>query len=356
MKKIVLIDTSYPINVRNQKIIDSLTSSIEDVEISVISWKRDGNLCEVPDGYYLYNKKSPLGDRLRKLKNLLGFKNFVKQSLREICPNVIIASHWSSLVLVASCIKKEKLIYENLDIPTGPKLIRRVICFFEKRALKKVTCVLHASRFYTELYSASIPQIVLENKPKFEKDYKNKVYQKGTPLKISFIGGLRYRFLLQNLVDSVKNDNRFVLYLHGDGVDYEYFKEYCSGINNVVLTGRYSYSSIVSLYHGSDVVWAAYPNTDFNVKYAISNKFHESLYVGVPCVYSAGTKLADYVEANKIGIQVDSNDMLSIRSLFEQIYNGELDLTEISENMKAFANKENNWSDDFQEVVEIIKK
>ena len=105
-------------------------------------------------------------------------------------------------------------------------------------------------------------------------------------------------------------------------------------IKNVFFTGKYLYENVTQLYHNSDVVWAAYPNKDFNVVYAISNKFHESLYVGIPCIYSDQTKLAELVKEKNIGFVVNPYDISSIKNLFSNIYDGTVNMEEIKENMK----------------------
>lgn len=65
-------------------------------------------------------------------------QKYIKDTLNEIHPDIIIASHWSNLILVSGIKKRgQKLIYENLDIPTGGILIRKISQFLEKWALKK---------------------------------------------------------------------------------------------------------------------------------------------------------------------------------------------------------------------------
>ena len=141
MRKVfAIIDCSIPINTRNQKIIDSLRASYEDAEIHIITWNREGiKLDDNNRFFHAYDKIAPYADARAKLRGLVGFKKYIKQILSEISADVIIASHWSNLMLVASAKKKGQiLIYENLDIPTGGFPIRQVEGLIERRCLRKV--------------------------------------------------------------------------------------------------------------------------------------------------------------------------------------------------------------------------
>lgn len=346
-RKIALIDCSIPINTRNQKIINSIKNYYPECEIHIITWNREGLSLEKASHFHAYNCIAQYGNAKAKLLGMFGFKKYIKNTLKQIHPDIIIASHWSNLIL-AACAKKEeqKLFYENLDIPTGGLMIRNISRFFEKIAIRKVDLIIHASRFFKPLYPQPIPQIILENKPAFSIDFTTEDVHK--PLRISFIGSVRYKEILTNLVEAVKDDNRFELYFHGSGEDLNFMQNYCKDIYNAYFTGKYKYEDVVKLYHQSDIVWAAYPNKDFNVKYAISNKFHESLYVGVPCIYSDKTKLADLVNKNRIGFVVNPYDQNSIKALLTQLYNDTKTINEIKENMKDFQNNETTWDEDFQ--------
>lgn len=356
-KKVAIIDCSIPINTRNQKIIDSLRASYEDLEIHIITWNREGSKLDNNNRFfYAYDKIAPYADARAKLRGLVGFKKYIEQVLSEISADVIIASHWSNLMLVTSAKKKGQiLIYENLDIPTGGFPIRQVEGLIERICLRKVDLMIHASRFFRPLYNnVDIPQLVLENKPAFSPNPKTSI--SGKPLKVAFVGTIRYKEILQNLADALMNDPAFELYFHGSGEDYGTMKEYCKNANNIYFTGKYDYSSVVSLYHQADIIWAGYPNRDYNVVYAISNKFHESLYVGVPCVFSKGTKLADFVKANNLGFVVDPYDTVEIKGLFQRIASGEEDINGVKQSMLDYQSKETTWTEDFKQIVIFLNK
>lgn len=353
-KVYVIIDCSIPINTRNQKILDSLKKHDRDCTIHVITWNRECATLPNLSNYHVYNYLAPLANPFTKLKGMIGFRRFIKDALNQISPDVIIASHWSNLILTYRYKRADQiLVYENLDVPTGGYIIRLVSSILEKLALKKVNIIVFASRFFKELYSDKIPGIVLENKPRFSINYKD-IEMSESPVRISFIGSIRYKEILNNLVDAVRTDSRVQLAFYGDGEDLDYMVNKCSDIDNIYFTGRYDYSMIGELYYKSDVIWAAYPNKDFNVIYAISNKFHESLYMGVPCIFSNGTKLSNLVREKNLGLIVDPYSVLSIRKLIDDICSRKVDLLAIQKSMMDFQNNETSWDEDFLKLMSLI--
>lgn len=355
MKKIIaIIDCSIPINSRNQKIINSIKSYYPEYEIHVITWNREGLTLKEKGNFHAYYCIAPYADAKAKISGMFGYKKYIQKTFNKIHPDIIIASHWSNLILVAGTkTKGQKLIYENLDIPTGGYIVRKTSQLLEKWALRKTDLIIHASRFFMPLYPKRIPQIILENKPAFAPNFSHKKPQH--PLRISFIGRIRYKEILINLVDALKNDNRYKLYFHGSGEDFSFMQKYCKNVENVTFTGEYKYEDVVKLYHQSDIIWAAYPNKDYNVVYAISNKFHESSYVGIPCVYSDHTKLADFVEEKEIGLVVNPYDTNKIKALFSKIYDNKIDLETIKKNMIKFHKEETTWETDFQEFKTFLE-
>ena len=360
--RFLLIDSAYPINTRNTKIINSIRDyyGIEYVDISVCAWNRENKMIPVPDYYYVYKKESPGGKLLKKLYNLFGYYSFCRKINKQLHPRIIIASHWDML-LVSSIFKKKNqvLIYENLDIPsTISNYLLRVLKLVERFAMRNTDMIVFASRFFEPLYrSRRCVQVTLENKPVFvtTKEMPLEVFTK-KKLQISYIGGIRYLEILKNLVSAVRNDPNIDLYFHGEGHDLEVLKQYCRESDNIYFTGRYEYQDIEQFYERADLVWAAYPNKDYNVKYAISNKFHESMHYNVPCVFSEDTCLGDLVEKEKIGFTIDPYSIGNIRDLFEQVLQSPETLLTIKYNLQGYTQIEKGWEVQFANFASTLDK
>lgn len=355
IKKIVLVDESVPINTRNTKILDSLALSFPNAEIHVISWDRENKYQEDSSDkhYHLFKRPAKYGNKVHKLLGLLGYRKFCCAEIKDINPDIIIASHWNNLLMLPSLRKNQMLIYENLDAPTGPLLGRKFLNLIEHYYMNKAALTIHASRFYTQIYPKKYPQLVLENKPTIQTQ--SVEYSSQFPLRVVFLGNIRYVSILKNLADAVRNDNRFQLYYHGYGPDYETLKKYTQSLTNIHCTGEYKYEDIGHLYGDSDVIWAAYPNKDFNVKYAISNKFHESIAYTIPAVYSDQTMLGDYADANKIGFKVNPYSVESIKELLNGFVSDGNRLSSVHDNLVEFKCHETTWNEDFKKLESAIQ-
>ena len=351
-----VIDTAYPLNFRNEKIIISLKECMPGAQIKVITWDRNKIVQGEIDDYFLYKGDVKLGDRLKKFLYLFRFKKFVEKVLRESEPNLVIASHWDTLFALPRGInKKACVIYENLDIPDGSRIAIKIGTILERISLNKADIITHASRFFEKLFKdCQQKQIILENKPKFASIERKESI--GKPFVISFIGTLRYFETLSKLVDAVNGDDRFELRFYGNGPDLDILKDYCKDIPNVHLFGKYEYRDIQGLYKVSDLIWAVYPNKDYNVKYAISNKFYESMYLGVPCVYANETELGDFVDANQIGYTVNPYCVDDIKRKLGEVITDNIFYNKVKDNIYAFAQKETSWDSDFEKLVEAVKE
>lgn len=354
--KILIIDSGYPINYRNVKIAGSLAKEFGKDNIEILCWNRE-NLPENPYAYktYFYKKTSPFGAFFQKFINLAGFGKFIKNIMDNERYDIVIASHWEVLFLVSLYKKKkQKLVYELLDLPTNP--FRRIQVVFEKIGLAKTDVISFASPFFSKLYSKyNIKKVTLENKPAETFKVIPSPQKTNDVLHISYIGILRYPETMKNLIDSVRGNDRFKLSLHGRGAILEELKEYAADCKNIIFTGSYTADRLPELYATSDIVWAAYPKDDFNALYAVSNKFYECTLFAVPGIYTLGTELGKYVEQEKIGISVDSSSADEIRKTFEKLRTNRELLKQMKESLEKRREIETLWDDDVRKFIEAIK-
>jgi glycosyltransferase involved in cell wall biosynthesis len=357
MKKILLLDTAHPINTRNSRILRSLSG----FERYVITWNRDGRPLDSREGWteYLYMSNAPYGNHLIKLLKLFLFALFIKRNIKAIKPDYIIASHWETLLIVAFLkTKGGNLVYENLDIPTSENpIILYVLQTLEKIALRKTDCMIVASRFYKELYSWYRKRIViLENKPLrgILADRPIQFFHTTANLKISFIGTLRYFNCMQNLIKAAQGLSLDLLFF-GEGPDYGRLKQLARNYNQVFFFGKYKYEDIACIYELSDIIWAVYPSKDYNVKYAISNKFFESLVFNKPAFFAEDTALGEFVSKNGIGFIVNPYNIEGIRAQLSRIKKESSILNEVKNRIKDYNSCNSSfWDDDVQLLREIF--
>lgn len=360
-KKFILVETSYPINSRNLRLIDSLKEKFGFDNVKYIAWNRDGSeITDKDSNNYIFCRQSPFGDRISKLKNLWAFRRFLRKSLNHFSPDVIIASHWDSLVLCASLIKKrQSLIYENLDMPTGNKIVFHSLRVIERMALKRTDAISYASRFYQSYYKwFKGKHFILENKVPESLAIPIKHTTEGdNTLTIAFNGGLRYAEIFKNLFNAIGDLEGVKMDIYGGNSGQgNLIMRYAEGKNNITFQGAYNYEEIPDIYSKMDIVWAVYPANNFNVKYAISNKYHESIFYGVPGVFAKNTKLGELVENNNAGYQVDGYSIDDIKALIIKIRdNKKAEIEEKRYNMKYHLSEDRkNWTETVSFLLDYL--
>lgn len=318
MGKIICISDSYPQHPRLEKVAEYFNQGL-DYQIAYILWDRTRtDLCN-SNYNYIYKSRASYGKKIAKLFKLPGFSKYILRTIKKEKPEIIICRHWSVYFIVAfTYFGCAKIVYDVCDMPSN-----RLIRFLEKLIVKKADSIVLASRFFREFYKSD-NMLVLENRIKKEIVKKPGLKQKADDkFKLTYLGKIRYFPILKNLVESVTDNEKVELNFYGDGSDYEKLKMYCEQVNagNVKFHGRYSQEDISEIYDEADLIWCAYPNDNFNVKYAISNKFFETVAFKVPGIFSKGTKLSEEVDKYGIGFSVNPYDVKSIKNLIEKVYN-----------------------------------
>lgn len=313
-KNILIIDSTWPINTRTRKIADSLASF---GAVEVCAWDRGGSDVPSHATEHVLRQRLGYGNKWKKLFHLWRFFLHVDGIMEKVRPSVVVASHWECMFISALLKGKHRfrLVYDCLDVPTAANRgVLKLLWTLERYFFRRVDVVLFASRFFESLYpeTSSAEKIILENLPSAALvDEPVSLASSGRHV-VSWIGVVRYFETLTRLVDACSQLPDVELHVFGDGPDLPKLMAYCSG-KDVVFHGRYTPGNLPSLYAFSDLVWAAYPSSDFNVRYAISNKYHECLKFRVPGLFSASTLLGQMVESEGIGVAVDEGDSAAIR-------------------------------------------
>ncbi|MGX2966541.1 glycosyltransferase [Ursidibacter sp. B-7004-1] len=319
MKKILMIDTTWPINSRTERFRITLSKRFD---VLVVAWNRGKKIEQYVSKTYLLEKGIGYGNQIKKLLALPFFIKHIYFVCEKEKPDLLFASHWDSLicsVLVRFLLRRDvKIIYDCLDLPTSSnESIRRIISFLERKCLNLVSLTILASRYFKDLYGKDLNTYVFENYPSIELlgsdvvkpdwaiGYDESVLE--TSQSISWIGVVRYFEIINNILLSIKGTN-VKFFVFGDGPDIDKVKtavkEYKLS-NQVVFFGRYSPRDLRYIYNLSSLVWAAYPTNDFNAVYAISNKYFECSFFEKRIILSKKTKMAENVKGNDSVILVD---------------------------------------------------
>lgn len=130
-------------------------------------------------------------------------------------------------------------------------------------------------------------------------------------IKIGFVGVIRYADECERILLSIRNHPSIEFDFYGDGEDEVRLKTFCNknNINNVRFFGRFTPVQKENIYRSIDIIYNCYGNQSNNVKYALSNKFYDSLYYRKPILVNSKTSMADY--SGVMGYVVDSYENLA---------------------------------------------
>lgn len=364
MKKILIIDTTWPINSRTQRFKNSLDSIFRTF---VVAWNRNGVLENIPRDHYILESNIGYGKQLKKLLYLPIFIYYTYKVSCKEKPNAIFASHWDSLIC-ATFIRlfskgNVKIIYDCLNLPTTlNSFLKSILDKVEQLCLRYVDLTIFASRYFQPLYSKHLNSYVFENYPSIGvfqteandcdilEQYKEIDFNKVRS--ISWIGVVRYFDILENILLAIKQTDIYLL-VFGDGPELDKLRKAVNEHNlnkQVLFFGRYNHSDLPAIYKISQCVWAAYPTNDFNAVYAISNKYFECSFFERDIVLSKKTKMAEKLSNHKNVLLVD-----------------EYSVSNITDNLIGFLEKNNKgdyskyepdtfWEDKEQEMLRVISE
>lgn len=228
--------------------------------------------------------------------------------------------------------RKHKYIYEECDlVHTNIKnnFVRKVFEIIDKRIIKNSYKTIVTSEGYLKYHYKdcnNIPKnvVVLPNRlssdvkkyPIVERNAFNPKH-----IKFAFIGGLRYKSLLNLAKHITQNfpNNEFHFYGY---ISQTINKEELPQGNNVLYHGAFrSPEDLPKIYAEVDVVVATYDTSRINVKYAEPNKLYESIYFNCPIVVSRQTYLEEKVKKLNIGYSVNPYDESDVKELVKEIEN-----------------------------------
>lgn len=320
--KLLWIENAVPLNTRSERLLKAVLAS-GAFEVVICAWNRTGAPCreESDPAYRLFATATGEKRLLRKALDLPSFIGFVRRTVEAERPDVIVASFWDSALAAAWATvgRRVPVVYDVLDMPGGGRLLYGIGRFLERIALRRVSATLLASRFYVPFYASPRREhLVLENLPDLGAT-PDLIPASQQPPRIAYVGSLRFPETLRPLIDTAIA-RRQSLDFFGGGPDFPSLQAHARAHPHIRFHGPYAYRDLPGIYAAIDLVWAAYPADDLNVRYAISNKYFESLWFGVPAVFSAGTALGDMVAREGTGFVVDATSASAVAALLTTLH------------------------------------
>lgn len=263
------------------------------------------------------------GNYLRRVPTLAQaiFKIRGKEKSGESPPDLAYAFGLDMALVAGFSIRKSvPLVYETGDLqnplPHG-SLKSRALAAADKFAVGRARLLAATSpRFIEEYFEIIAPgvtsrAVLVENQVsrdtarRFPRVLQAK--EPGLPVRIGFVGRLRYPECLVPLMEAVGQESeKFQLHVHGDGPLRETVERYAKLHDNILFHGSFrNPDDLENIYRSIDVNYVVYDNRDPNVRLALPNKLYESPYFGTPMIVAARTHLSERVAADGIGLATD---------------------------------------------------
>lgn len=203
-------------------------------------------------------------------------------------------------------------IYDSQVIKLERKIAPKVDCLIlpaEKR-LEQIGVNKNSLKCFMEI----------ENVPTFNTSLKPVEGLKREKIYLSYVGVFQKEIRgLENLVNMVLQDERFVLDIAGVGDDLDsMIQNAATKCERVHYHGKVQYSEALKIMNNSDFIVALYYPYSSNHVYASPNKSYESLFLSTPIITSKGTLVGDKVAHMNTGYIVDDT-LEGLHNLFANV-------------------------------------
>lgn len=130
----------------------------------------------------------------------------------------------------------------------------------------------------------------------------------GEPIRIGFIGYIRFFERNQKLLDVFANDERFELHYYGKNADV--LRKYAEvhGIKNTAFHDSFPVEDTKIYLEKIDIINNLYGNDTINLRKAISIKFFHALYARIPILVCDNTYVGKLAQEVGIGFEVKNMD------------------------------------------------
>jgi len=180
----------------------------------------------------------------------------------------------------------------------------------------------------------------------------NALRKDNEPIRIGFIGYVRYYERNKKMLDVFKNDPRFELHYYGKNANI--LKEYAeqNNILNTAFHDSFPVSETGLYMEKIDIINNLYGNDTFNVRKAISIKFFHALYAKIPILVNTNTYIGELAVSTGGGYYFDEITENSKNSLYQ--WYREINFDEYFKKAEAFLNAAKNENKTFDKLVETI--
>ena len=322
MKVMILRSVDVPPDPKPLKVKRVLKKAGYDVKI--ISWKRMFKDLRDPDSIY-FELKSGYGKGLRNLFGMLTWNLFVFFKLLASNYDVVHAFDLDTgmSALLASKIKRKKIVYEILDLYSQsrriPKILKRLADILERFvANRSDVLVIPDERRIDQIRNIGIkryPEVLYNT---VEDIYPVECQRNGTRI-LSYVGILQPDRGVLEIARIIADIPNWRMVIAGFGPLEEKVRKLANEHDNLMFLGRVSHEKALEIEGCSDAILAVYKPSVENNRFSSPNKFFEALMLGVPLIVIKGSGIDEIVEKYGIGVVIGSMEPKEIQKALERI-------------------------------------
>jgi len=357
MKKIAILSA---VNVKHMSLISLYTDILKryDVQVDLIYMDKYGEDEDFScDNKYRYEKV--IDRNWNPVKKALCYLSFIPYAERILNRNkydFVIVWNDVAIFMFADYLRRHYKGKYCVNIRDNMKYDKKIFqkryekCFlnsaFNTISSKGYLDFLPKSPEYLEIHSLNMS--VLEGMQIHEK-----MRSENEPIRIGFIGYVRFFERNKRLLEAFKNDPRFELHYYGKGAEEleNYAKD--NGINNTSFYGGFPVSETARFLEKIDVINNLYGNETLNLRTAISIKFFHALYSRIPILVCPNTYIGSLAKELGYGFEISDDDINdSLPDHFYEWYRG-LDYSVLDASAKAYLKQA---TDDNEKLEMLLEK
>lgn len=307
------------------------TLQSEKIDYEVVFWDKNNNELPTDPAFQQFRVKN--NSIVSKILGYLKFKRKVQNIIRKDRISFIICLHpICNFLLFFILVKKfrNNYIFDVRDFSYEKiRLVRRM-----EKQLTKYSAINVVS---SDGYKSFLPKAeysITHNIPKIKSKKILSIKYTTLPIKISYIGLIRFMDQNKKIIDFFGNDNRFQLQFIGTNAGK--LQEYCkqNNINNVTLIDTFPEKNTLHYFEKADMILNLYGNHTPLLDYALSNKLYYAAILKKPILVCPDTYMESVSHQYGFGFTLRMEDKQELDKLYQ--YYLHLNQTELQNNCDRF--------------------
>jgi len=237
-------------------------------------------------------------NKLKKIYYFLKFHNWAKKIIGNNYDFIVVWNENTALLFFDLLLKKYKKKY-CVNIRDVDFLNQRLLNIIRSKVIKNSrfstycsTAKLDFPKNYNYVLMRSINLDILKSVPK-----KENIREKNKPIRIVYIGKVRFNDANEEIIKSFGNDKRYELWFIGSGS--EELKKFESRYNNLHLVGSYEPEETANYLANADVINSYFGTKVLGYERMSSIRFSYAPYIHIPVIVGVNTNMEN--EGNKYG-------------------------------------------------------